>query len=188
MRHLWAFLLLVAFALPCQAQGEKTKPNTLSPKQLADGWILLFDGETTFGWGLRRGNPGKAPQVKDGVLDLGELGDCDLFTSVPFRAFELRFDYQCDTDDTQFAVVSATGGPFIGAFLPEQRAWKNAALYIVDGRIEFDVGLPNTIPMPWKDPVTFLFDQGPKTSTKLRNIKLKPLEAKSLFNGRDLDG
>ncbi|CAN5317426.1 hypothetical protein BH11PLA2_BH11PLA2_00270 [soil metagenome] len=26
------------------------KPNTLTPKEIADGWILLFDGETTFGW------------------------------------------------------------------------------------------------------------------------------------------
>ena len=30
---------------------EKTAtPNSLSEKEVADGWILLFDGETTNGW------------------------------------------------------------------------------------------------------------------------------------------
>ena len=24
--------------------------NTLTPKEIADGWVLLWDGETTFGW------------------------------------------------------------------------------------------------------------------------------------------
>jgi hypothetical protein len=26
------------------------KPNTLTPKEIAEGWVLLFDGESTFGW------------------------------------------------------------------------------------------------------------------------------------------
>lgn len=37
------------------------KPGTLTPQQIADGWILIFDGESTFGW------TGKA-EVKDGKL------------------------------------------------------------------------------------------------------------------------
>src|SRR5207244_236118 len=43
-----AFLIL-ACTLPVAGQ-EKAKPNTLTPKEIADGWILLFDGATTFGW------------------------------------------------------------------------------------------------------------------------------------------
>ncbi len=37
------------------------KPNALTPQEIADGWILLFDGESTFGW------TGKA-EAKDGAL------------------------------------------------------------------------------------------------------------------------
>ncbi|HRZ93434.1 MAG TPA: hypothetical protein P5022_11050, partial [Candidatus Paceibacterota bacterium] len=38
--------LLIGGSLPAAA-GE---PNTLTPQELSDGWILLFDGNTLFGW------------------------------------------------------------------------------------------------------------------------------------------
>ena len=28
------------------ARSRSDKPNTLTPKEIADGWLLLFDGET----------------------------------------------------------------------------------------------------------------------------------------------
>jgi hypothetical protein len=42
--------LVVFMALAVIARADEPKPNTLTPKEIADGWILLFDGETTFGW------------------------------------------------------------------------------------------------------------------------------------------
>src|SRR5689334_299043 len=44
--------LLAGFALagPLRAQNEPAKPNTLTPQEIAAGWLLLFDGESTFGW------------------------------------------------------------------------------------------------------------------------------------------
>ncbi len=43
--------LLIAAGLACgPAAADDKKPNTLTPKEVAEGWILLFDGETTFGW------------------------------------------------------------------------------------------------------------------------------------------
>jgi hypothetical protein len=61
-----ALALMLAAALPFPAQKDQPKPNTLTPKEIADGWILLFDGETTFGWKI----DGEA-KVEDGVLVLG---------------------------------------------------------------------------------------------------------------------
>ena len=58
-----AALLLFAAALPAAAQ-DKAKPNTLTPKEIADGWILLFDGETTYGWDQPAGS---SWTVKDGA-------------------------------------------------------------------------------------------------------------------------
>src|SRR5262245_1838692 len=65
MRHLPFSLALVLFALPARAADEAA-PNTLTPKAVADGWLLLFDGKTTFGWQI----DGEA-RVEDGVLILG---------------------------------------------------------------------------------------------------------------------
>jgi len=60
-----ATLLLLAAVLPAAA-GDKPKPNTLTPKEIADGWILLFDGETTFGW-----KADGSVQVRQGLIQLG---------------------------------------------------------------------------------------------------------------------
>jgi hypothetical protein len=60
----WPLLVLVA-ALPARA-ADKPKANTLTPKEIADGWILLFDGATTFGWNI----DGEA-KVEEGALVLG---------------------------------------------------------------------------------------------------------------------
>src|SRR6516165_784209 len=49
MRRLLFAVALPIVTLPLLAADE-TKANTLTPKEIADGWILLFDGETTFGW------------------------------------------------------------------------------------------------------------------------------------------
>jgi len=40
-------------------------PNTLSPAEVAEGWLVLFDGQTLFGW---RAEPEGAWQVEDGLL------------------------------------------------------------------------------------------------------------------------
>ena len=63
MRRLSLLLALLTF--PAFAD-EKAKPNSLTPKEIAEGWILLFDGETTFGWKVE----GEAT-VKDGTLVVG---------------------------------------------------------------------------------------------------------------------
>jgi Domain of Unknown Function (DUF1080) len=190
MRTLFGTLgLLLALSGTCHAQ----QPNTLTPKELADGWILLFDGETTFGWGHERGNAGKALKVTDGVLDLSDLGDCRIFFhSVPFGSFEMKFDYQGD-GNISFHVVNATGGSkeirSRGLRFNVQSAWKTLNMQVKNGKAVFffDDGQP-TPSEEWTGLGTFEFLQDPKTKTKLRNIKLRPLETKSLFNGKDLTG
>ena len=63
--RLYSLLLGLSFLLATSGvrADEKTRPSLLSEKEIADGWLLLFDGETTFGW------TGKA-EVKDGVMQI----------------------------------------------------------------------------------------------------------------------
>src|ERR1700704_1115391 len=106
MQRLLATCLLLAIAIPCQAQNAK--PNTLTPKEIADGWILLFDGETTFGWTLNA--PFKKGQLKvtDNALDFSDFGECAIWTTTAFCAFDLRFEYLSDTGDTDIGVQTST--------------------------------------------------------------------------------
>src|SRR6516162_11281492 len=47
----YRLILLGCLILVGVARADETvKPNTLTSKEIADGWILLFDGQTTFGW------------------------------------------------------------------------------------------------------------------------------------------
>jgi len=51
-------IFLTLSLIICGVLGAQSKPNTLSPRELSEGWILLFDGETNFGWenhGMRIG-------------------------------------------------------------------------------------------------------------------------------------
>src|SRR6266581_988948 len=97
MRFLLSVLLLLGSMLPAQAQ--EAKPNTLTPKEIGDGWILLFDGETAFGWKVDPSSDKKMPKITDGVLDLSPLAYGFIGTTSAFTEFELRFEYQSTLDN-----------------------------------------------------------------------------------------
>ncbi len=44
----WSLCMLPAIAPAALASAAE--PNALTAEELADGWVLLFDGETLFGW------------------------------------------------------------------------------------------------------------------------------------------
>lgn len=65
----------IVVAAPAIAE-DKTKPNTLTPKEIAEGWILLFDGETSYGWKPIEYKDSKKADisVKDGCLVISGKG------------------------------------------------------------------------------------------------------------------
>jgi hypothetical protein len=161
------------------------KPNALSPKQIEDGWILLFDGETTFGWKI----DGDA-RVSDGTLILGGDKATRASLTSEFGNCELSLDYTGDGHlvldggkiGSSNALVSSgqwhsfvlqmafhpTGGTAIG-FDPGGGTTPARATYNTNQMI---VGLD--------------VEAGKQFS--LRNVRLRPLGLKSIFNGKDLSG
>src|SRR5262245_25058991 len=68
--------------------------NTLSAKEKADGWKLLFDGKTTNGW--RAYGADSMPsgwQAVDGILTRVSRAS-DIITKEQFGDFELTLDWK----------------------------------------------------------------------------------------------
>ena len=85
-------LLFLTGAIELRADDPTAgAPNKLSAQELADGWILLFDGETTFGW---QANSNANWHVADGVLAVSEGEPGLLNTTSPFGDFALKVDYR----------------------------------------------------------------------------------------------
>src|SRR5258708_39547815 len=88
-----ALLLLTALSVA----ADEPQPNTLTDKEKADGWKLLFDGKTTHGWHAFRGKdvPDKW-KVLHGALVVssknGKHGG-DIVTDEDYGNFELSFEW-----------------------------------------------------------------------------------------------
>jgi hypothetical protein len=173
MRLLLPLPLLLSVALPLPA-GDKTKPNTLSPKEIADGWILLFDGETTFGWKI----DGEA-KVENGVLILGgtKATTAETTTSLDWRgrfAVNMETRWEGSASPTFF---------FFGGMVGLTDASKKA---FVRQRMSTDDHLsPNA---SHKDITPQVFKVPAGSKLLLRNVMYQPRGLKTIFNGKDLTG
>ena len=103
------FTILTLIALCSCTAGRKNHssaaPNTLTDKERAQGWELLFDGTTKNGWHVfNNRTDGAAWKVEDGVLFLdpqakgpnGENGG-DLTSDKSYTNFHLKVDWKINT-------------------------------------------------------------------------------------------
>jgi hypothetical protein len=71
--------------------------NTLSPEEFANGWVLLFDGETLKGWKAYNGDAPESWMVKDqSIYCNGADGGDDLMTVQHFADFDLKFEWRIE--------------------------------------------------------------------------------------------
>jgi len=79
--------------------GLAQQPNTLSKKEMKEGWKLLFDGHTTKGWHTYlRDTVGAKWQVKDNALVFDpsqpQEGGGDIVTNDSYENYELRLEWK----------------------------------------------------------------------------------------------
>ncbi len=89
------FLLGIALMAGCTQ-----KHNTLTPAEQAEGWELLFDGETTNGWRLFNADNITGWTVEDGVLvGLGKGGDIggDIVSDREYKNFEFAWEWKIES-------------------------------------------------------------------------------------------
>lgn len=170
MRRLAVFLLLLPLPLLRADDRPAAMANHLTTTEIQQGWILLFDGKTTFGWKV----DGEAT-VTDGWLVLGGKRETVAETTTALPAGELR------------AEIAATPQP------PRFEGWVGAALRPRDGKRQQSIDLrrqPVHLRVPESEasalPVRFVVPAG--STLSLRSVAWKPAGATPLFNGKDLTG
>ncbi|HTU27447.1 MAG TPA: DUF1080 domain-containing protein [Pirellulales bacterium] len=192
--------------------GQRVQ-NQLTKEELADGWILLFDGETLFGWSASS----KADwQVANGVISAagGEPGL--LNTTNPWGDFQLKFDFRREektnsgvflrtvavphdptTDCYELNIAAPEVSPFpTGSFVGRQKAsqlldaadrWSTAEVSAKGGRFSVKVDgkavLDFTDAQPIRRGLIGLQYNGGKI--EFRNVKLKPLGLENLLGKVD---
>jgi hypothetical protein len=93
MRTVIALLALSTTLLAAPPRDGNPMANTLTPKERADGWRLLFDGKTTNGWrGYRQQSMPEGWKAVDGALT--RVGTAtDIVTIDEFGDFELTIEW-----------------------------------------------------------------------------------------------
>lgn len=135
MKRLIPFLFIAAVFAACGPKPSNeeststptTTDNTLTEAQKADGWKLLFDGQSLNGWQFYKGKENDTWEVVDGTLHCKLPGDstatkrADLRTTETYKNFELSFDWKISEKQNsgvmfrvteEFEVPYATGPEF----------------------------------------------------------------------------
>ena len=210
-----ALLFVPAPAVPAPAAEAPQQPNTLTPAELAAGWLLLFDGTSLYGW-----QPATKAnwKVVDGTITVSGGQPGLLNTTTQFADFELQVDFQAPAatnsgvflrtsreprdpvrDCYELNIHSAADAPFpTGSFVGRKKsevaavdsAWRRFHVTAQGGK--FVVQLDGRKVLEYDDPrpigrghIGLQLNQG---AVAFRNIKLRPLGTQLIFNGRDLAG
>ena len=200
---------------PGPAESPSVEVRTLTDEELAEGWISLFDGETLFGW---RAESEANWRVEDGAIAVssGEAGL--LCTTSQFDHYVLKVDFRSTQgtnsgiflrtpakptdpakDCYELNIADAGISPFpTGSLVGRQKAegnydsdaWQSFEITVDGAHITVKLGGNQVLHYTDPHPLGrgFIGLQHNQGAVQFRNIKLKPLGLKSIFNGQDLTG
>ena len=125
-------MLILLFAVACKTDkkaesepaGDSPEPiataeqNSLTSKEKADGWMLLFDGSSTNGWHLYNNADAKPVwEAKEGMLacePINGTGDHgDLVTDREYENYELVFDWKTSESGNSGVFINVKESPDI---------------------------------------------------------------------------
>lgn len=211
-----AISIVTAIAvLTQQTTAAEAKHNTLTAEEIRAGWIMLFDGESFYGWKTAS----EANWIiEKGVISVGEGEKGLLHTTTQFADYELQVDFRAPTttnsgiflrtspkpkdpasdcyelniappDDSKFSTSSFVGRK-LGSAKDVDGNWHRYHVTANGG--QFTVKLDGTEVLSFKDAQPlgrgFIGLQLNHGKVEFRNVKLRPLGVKPLFNGKDLTG
>ena len=110
MKKIFFILALAGAVLSCEQ-----KPNTLTSKEKADGWELLFDGQTLNGWRDFNGTSLTGPwEVQDGTIwtdGEGDDGNGYIVTDREFAKFHLKWEWKIARGSNSGLIYHVVEGP-----------------------------------------------------------------------------
>ena len=110
MKNIFFILALAGAVLSCEQ-----KPNTLTSKEKADGWVLLFDGQTMNGWRDFNGTSLTGPwEVQDGTIwtdGEGDDGNGYIVTDREYANFDLKWEWKIARGGNSGMIYHAVEGP-----------------------------------------------------------------------------
>lgn len=186
------------------ARAAEQMKALVTPEEAAQGWIALFDGETTYGW-----NPiGDAEWKVEGGLLVCENGSGgSLRTSSQFQDFEAQIQIRVRAESREGVAVRAgcdghvseNGSAVLYIDEPKGSAgdWHLIKIKAEGSKLTAtidDAPVPNFATTHSRGPIELLyngrhFDRNRKAGKlEVSSICLRPLNLKSLFNGKDLAG
>lgn len=209
-----ALLAASPLGAPITAAAE-TPINTLSADEQSAGWILLFDGHTTFGWEAASKADWK---VADGVISVSSGQPGLLCTTSDFGNYQFRADFRAPAttnsgiflrtplsprnpaqDCYELNIAAPDVSPFsTGSFVGREKAsktfdtsdWHTFEVTARGGHfvvlVDGEQVLDYTDTQPLgRGRIGLQLNKG---LVEFRNLKLKPLGLQPLLNGRDLSG
>lgn len=176
-------LLLAATAARAD---DKPKATALTPQEIADGWLLLFDGETTFGWKVDGG-----AVVKEGSLVLGGGKPTVATPQTGFASYDLRLETY-GVGELVFAYEG--GSSSLG--LTNQSTRLDLKVRVGFGgstsestiRVGPDGSVSRTGSVETAKPATFRVEVPAGGTFAVRSAMVRPHGTRPLFNGKDLAG
>ena len=165
MRRLLFLLGVLAMGPTVWAAQYPAVPATpsLTPKESREGWLQLFDGETTFGWKIE----GEA-KVEKGQLVLGGKKPTKASIVAQFRQCEVRVNFDV-----------------LGASAVEPRIAGRAGVSLqrsTESQITQESPKDACLHSP------LVFDIPADTRVVIRHASVRPLKMSKLFDGKDLTG
>jgi hypothetical protein len=161
MRRLLFAVALLLVTLSGHAAND-AKPNSLTSQEITDGWLLLFDGETAFGWKIEG-----TYKIDKGELILG--GEKETKAQHQTKLGPHEFEVETRTEGKGTVTLRINGGKSERSLVKDDGSWGKLRVR-EDGSGQMSVHVPAG------------------TKLRLRSIKLRPRSLQPIFNGKDLTG
>ncbi len=205
------FVICLAFSAACSAQISQSR---LTEAELDAGWISLFDGETMFGW---RPVVDCDWQIRDKSITVSSGPVGLLRTTTQFSDYHLKLEFRADPltnsgiflhtppkpknpsvdcyelniapADNPFPTGSLVGRKKYDGAKPDGK-WHTFDILVERGNVT--IRLDDEELYTYVDPRPlgrgFIGLQHNQGAAAFRNVKLRPIGLKPLFNGTDLSG